>query len=53
MTGGSIRNIALGAAFMAADAGEPVSMSHLQRAARSEYAKLEKPATESELGGWS
>ena len=28
-------------------------MSHLLRAARSEYAKLEKPLTEAEIGGWN
>ena len=50
--GGNIRNIALNAAFLAADAREPVGMSHLLRAARSEYAKLEKPLTEAEIGGW-
>ena len=48
VAGGNIRNIALNAAFLAADAGEPVRMGHLLRAARSEYAKLEKPLTESE-----
>ncbi len=53
VTGGSIRNIALGAAFVAAEVGESVTMAHLQRAARGEYAKLEKPVTDSELGGWS
>jgi hypothetical protein len=52
VAGGAIRNIALGAAFLAADAGEPVRMSHLLRAARGEYAKLEKPLTEAEIGGW-
>jgi ATPase family protein associated with various cellular activities (AAA)/winged helix domain-containing protein len=52
VAGGNIRNIALGAAFLAADAGEPVRMSHLLRAARGEYAKLEKPLTEAEIGGW-
>ncbi|HEV2805956.1 MAG TPA: ATP-binding protein [Chthoniobacterales bacterium] len=51
--GGNIRNIALNAAFLAADANEPVTMPHLLRAARSEYAKLEKPLTESEIGGWA
>ena len=50
--GGSIRNIALHAAFLAADAGEVVTMAHLARAARGEYAKLEKPLTETEIGGW-
>ncbi len=52
VTGGNIRNIALYAAFLAADAGEPVRMSHLLRAAQAEYAKLEKPMAESEIGGW-
>lgn len=51
--GGNIRNIALHAAFLAADAGSDVTMVHLARAARSEYAKLEKPLTEAEIGGWS
>jgi ATP-dependent 26S proteasome regulatory subunit len=53
VTGGNIRNIALNAAFLAADAGEPVRMAHLARAARGEYAKLEKPLTEAEIGGWA
>jgi hypothetical protein len=52
VTGGNIHNISLNAAFLAADAGEPVRMSHLLRAARSEYAKLEKSLTEAEIGGW-
>ena len=50
--GGNIRNIALGAAFLAADAGEPVRMLHLLHAARGEYAKLEKPLTDAETAGW-
>ena len=50
--GGNIRNIALHAAFLAADAGAAVTMDHLARAARSEYAKLEKPLTDAEIGGW-
>jgi hypothetical protein len=50
--GGNIRNIALGAAFLAADAGEPVRMTHLLQATRNEFAKLEKPLTDSELAGW-
>jgi SpoVK/Ycf46/Vps4 family AAA+-type ATPase len=52
VTGGNIRNIALNAAFIAADSGEPVRMSHVLRAAKAECAKLEKPLTEAELGGW-
>lgn len=50
--GGHIRNIALGAAFLAADAGEPVRMSHLLAAARTEFTKLERPLTDSETAGW-
>ncbi len=52
VAGGNIRNIALNAAFLAADAGEPVQMPHLLAAARSEYIKLEKTLTESEIRGW-
>jgi hypothetical protein len=52
VAGGNIRNIALHAAFLAADSGEPVRMNHLLRAARAEYAKLEKPLSEAEIGGW-
>jgi AAA+ superfamily predicted ATPase len=52
VAGGNIRNIALNAAFLAADAGEPVRMTHVLHAAHSEYAKLEKPLTEAELAGW-
>jgi len=52
VAGGNIRNIALNAAFLAADASEPVRMKHLLRAAQSEYAKLEKSLTDAEVGGW-
>ncbi|HLM54876.1 MAG TPA: ATP-binding protein [Pyrinomonadaceae bacterium] len=52
VAGGNIRNIALNAAFIAADAGEAVSMAHLLQAAGSEYDKLEKPLTGAEGGGW-
>ncbi|HEU4793594.1 MAG TPA: ATP-binding protein, partial [Nitrolancea sp.] len=52
VAGGNIRNIALNAAFLAADAGEAVRMAHLLRASRSEYAKLEKPLTDPEIRGW-
>ncbi|MEA3335575.1 MAG: ATP-binding protein [Chloroflexota bacterium] len=46
LAGGNIRNIALGAAFLAADQGQPVRAGHILRAARAEYAKLEKPMSE-------
>lgn len=52
VAGGNIRNIALNAAFLAADAGGPVRMPHLLYAARIEYGKLEKPLTAGETGDW-
>jgi hypothetical protein len=52
IAGGHIRNIALNAAFLAADADTPMQMVHLLRAAQREYAKLEKPLTDVEIGGW-
>ena len=52
VSGGNIRNIALNAAFLAADANEIVSMKHLLSAARSESVKLEKPLMDSEVKGW-
>jgi len=52
VAGGNIRNIALNAAFLAADANEPVRMNHILRAARTEYAKIEKSLTDAEIGGW-
>jgi len=53
MTGGNIRNIALGAAFRAADAGTPVTMAHLLRAAHSEAAKRDRAISEAETRGWT
>ncbi|CAG0981011.1 ATP-dependent zinc metalloprotease FtsH 1 [Rhodocyclaceae bacterium] len=52
VSGGNIRNIAMNAAFFAAEDGTPMSMIHLARAARTEYSKLEKPINEAEMGGW-
>jgi vesicle-fusing ATPase len=53
VAGGNIRNIALGAAFLAADDGLPVGMAHVLRTARDEYMKLERPLTDHEIGGWA
>ena len=52
IAGGNIHNIALNAAFLAADANEPVRMNHLLCATRTEYRKMEKPLTDAEIGGW-
>jgi hypothetical protein len=50
--GGTIRNIALAAAFLAAEAGTPVGMPHLLRAAHIEAAKRDKPISDAETRGW-
>jgi SpoVK/Ycf46/Vps4 family AAA+-type ATPase len=50
LTGGNITNIALNAAFLAAEARAPIGMSHLMRAAVREYAKEEKLVTRAEFG---
>lgn len=52
VTGGSIRNMALYSAFLAAEDGSPVKMSHLLRAARVEFGKLERPLSGTEIAGW-
>lgn len=52
IAGGNIRNIAMNAAFIAADNGEPVNMMHLSRAAKSEYHKMEKAMSTLETGSW-
>jgi SpoVK/Ycf46/Vps4 family AAA+-type ATPase len=52
VTGGNIRNIAINAAFLAAAEDAPIRMSHLLRAARTEFAKLERPLPNEEVRGW-
>jgi ATPase family associated with various cellular activities (AAA) len=52
VTGGNIRNIALNAAFLAAEAGGPVGMAELVEASRLEAQKMERPLSESEIRGW-
>jgi AAA+ superfamily predicted ATPase len=52
IAGGNIRNIALNAAFIAADSDEAVQMKHILRSAKSEYVKLERPLTDAEIKGW-
>ncbi len=49
VSGGSIRSIALSAAFAAAEAGTPVRPEHVLHAARVEYAKAERRLTDGEL----
>ena len=52
MTGGNIKNIALNAAFLAADAKTPVAMAHILQAAQLEAIKTERPIAEKETRGW-
>jgi hypothetical protein len=53
MSGGQIRNIAVNAAFYAAEAGDAVGMAHLLRAAHTEAAKRERPIADAEIRGWA
>lgn len=52
VAGGNIRNIALNAAFFAAESGEPVTMAHLLHAAHHEAGKRERPLADAEIRGW-
>jgi hypothetical protein len=49
VAGGSIHNIAVNAAFVAAQAGLPVTMPTVLEAARAEFRKLEQPVNEAQL----
>jgi hypothetical protein len=50
IAGGNIRNIALGAAFLAAADGGTIDERHVMHAVRREYAKIQKLVTEDEFG---
>jgi len=52
LAGGNIRNIALNAAFLAAESGRPVEMANLLQASRLEAQKMERPLSDSEIRGW-
>ncbi|MPY52213.1 ATP-binding protein [Streptomyces acidicola] len=52
VAGGSIRNIALSGAFLAAEEGDRLQMRHMLAAARTEYLKLERSLTPGEVRGW-
>jgi SpoVK/Ycf46/Vps4 family AAA+-type ATPase len=49
LTGGSIHNVALNAAFLAAQAGTPVTMPLVLQAARTEFRKLDRPINETDF----
>jgi hypothetical protein len=50
LSGGAIRNIAVAAAYAAAEAGHPLEMGDLVRATQREYLKLGRMVVESEFG---
>jgi SpoVK/Ycf46/Vps4 family AAA+-type ATPase len=50
IAGGSIRNVALLAAFLAAEDDAEIGMVHVARAAKREYQKLGKLVTETDFG---
>ena len=50
ITGGNIKNVALNAAFLAADQDASTGIAHVFQAARREYQKLDKRVSESEFG---
>jgi SpoVK/Ycf46/Vps4 family AAA+-type ATPase len=52
IAGGNIRNIAVAAAFLAADDGGTVTMGHLVRAIRREHQKMGKVVADDEFGGY-
>jgi hypothetical protein len=52
VAGGNIRNIALNAAFMAAESGTPVRMAHLLATARLEAQKIDRALSDAEIRGW-
>ncbi len=49
LNGGNINNVAMNAAFLAADAGTPVTMPLIFNAARTEFRKLERPIYEADF----
>jgi SpoVK/Ycf46/Vps4 family AAA+-type ATPase len=53
IAGGNIRNIALNAAFLAAENGRAVEMADLLQAARLETQKIERPLSDAEIRGWT
>ena len=50
ITGGQIYNIALNAAFLAANQGIPVNMKHIKQSIKAEYDKMERPLPTIEFG---
>lgn len=52
VSGASIKNASLAAAFLAADHGDAIGMEHLVRAMAGEFRKLGRLITEEQFGPW-
>jgi hypothetical protein len=52
IAGGNIRNIAVNAAFLAAQSRASVAMTNILEAARLEAQKIERPLSDTEIRGW-
>lgn len=52
-SGATIAQLAMHAAFLAADAGEPIRMRHVLDATRIEFDKVERPLPAQEIRGWA
>jgi len=52
IAGGNIVNIAMKAAFLAAGDCSPVSMAHLLEATKTEFTKMQRPLSPSEMKDW-
>ena len=50
LSGGSVKNIAVAAAFLAAEDGRRVTLAHLLRATKREYEKQGRTVSRSEFG---
>ena len=53
LAGGSIRNIAVAAAFLAANDGQGIEMGHLLHATQREYQKMGKVVVDGEFGEYA
>ena len=53
VSGATIAQLAMHAAFLAADAGEPIRMRHVLDATRTEFDKVDRPLPAQEIRGWT
>jgi hypothetical protein len=53
LSGGSVKNIAVAAAFLAAEDGRRVTLAHLLRATKREYEKQGRTVSRSEFGRYA